>query len=475
MDSGMNPWYQAWLQPDCMVGANTNARRAMAQNKPLSDTFKQRLRPCMGSDEYTKLLAGAAPVSHTARMPRSHRQQSEALAQERWGSAQASSGPASVNRERSGGPSSARRPPAGLRASIQRISPAPRRFSVDSQRTVSATPPPPPLRSRPRPSSVTAPTAGVTETRVPSAEIRKIMQRGTNPVVAEAVSRAREAIGTTERRRDNGEKKREKQKVNQDAREFYKELRSIVLQAGAGSTPDERSALTTTAHAVERYIDQNGQLLNKKVTTDLQALRHRCERLATPVQAPVRERAESVSGDVSISTAAGSGSIKSRSDASGGGPVERSQATRRKAANDVFYELKATLRHVELQNPPDADVLLQDIVDSIAALLAEDGDFLAKTRVGALRRLERKAREVQRILSAPVTPYISASSEVDSAQQRQLEQEAVAMRRQNEEERVDAGRRLDRLTSLYEAAPRRKKQVKKRRRLIVESDSDDEG
>ena len=207
------------------------------------------------------------------------------------------------------------------------------------------------------------------------------MQRGTNPVVAETISRAREAIGATERRRDNaanrdierasreylaamrqvvngagrdrallaqtaqdlaeyidergpvinartldslkalrdrastragtievaGEKKRERQKVNQDARDFYKELRSVVLQAGAGSTPDERSALTTTAHAVERYIDQNGQLLNKKVMTDFQALRHRCERLAASVQVPVRDRAESGSGNVSISTAAGSG------------------------------------------------------------------------------------------------------------------------------------------------------------------------
>lgn len=62
----MNPWYTAWLKPDCMVGANTKSRKDLAANRDISDNFKQRLRACMDPTEYDRLMGGAVPVARAA-------------------------------------------------------------------------------------------------------------------------------------------------------------------------------------------------------------------------------------------------------------------------------------------------------------------------------------------------------------------------------------------------------------------------
>ena len=68
MKAAMNPWYTAWLKPDCMVGANTKSRKDLAANRDISDNFKQRLRACMDPAEYDRLTAGggAVPVARAA-------------------------------------------------------------------------------------------------------------------------------------------------------------------------------------------------------------------------------------------------------------------------------------------------------------------------------------------------------------------------------------------------------------------------
>lgn len=329
----MNPWYQAWLQPDCMVGANTNARRAMAQNRPLSDTFKQRLRACMDSEEYDKLTRGAPPVQYTARMPRSHDASPRDSVRARKGSVQASTGPPSVTGRRV--PSATNRAPSRSVAS-----------RASSERTTSAGRAP----SLPR----------QTETRVPSAEIREIMRAGraSSPVVQEISSRARvtadrntdrpgerraaaeqiqkatqaylnnmkkevavsrdaaeltriaedlaqheerfattvktqtaqglgrlrqralqkaDIVGATVRKKDDA------RLVNQDAEQLYRELNAKVVEAGAANTPDDRRVMTTTIEAIDLYVGQNIDLLNAKNTRVFQQLRQRCERLAMSV------------------------------------------------------------------------------------------------------------------------------------------------------------------------------------------------
>jgi len=65
-------WYDAFLKPDCLVGANTNTRKAMARNRPISDNFKHRLRPCMDNADFARLIAASPQAEHTARVSTSH-------------------------------------------------------------------------------------------------------------------------------------------------------------------------------------------------------------------------------------------------------------------------------------------------------------------------------------------------------------------------------------------------------------------
>ncbi len=55
-------WYDAFLRPDCLVGANTETRTALARNTPFSDNFKQRLRPCMDAADFARLTDPANPA-----------------------------------------------------------------------------------------------------------------------------------------------------------------------------------------------------------------------------------------------------------------------------------------------------------------------------------------------------------------------------------------------------------------------------
>ena len=65
-------WYDAFLKPDCLVGANTNTRKAMARNRPISENFKHRLRPCMDNADFARLIAASPQTEHTARLSTSH-------------------------------------------------------------------------------------------------------------------------------------------------------------------------------------------------------------------------------------------------------------------------------------------------------------------------------------------------------------------------------------------------------------------
>ena len=58
-------WYDAFLKPDCLVGANTNTRKAMARNRPISDNFKHRLRPCMDNADFARLICLATGGAHS--------------------------------------------------------------------------------------------------------------------------------------------------------------------------------------------------------------------------------------------------------------------------------------------------------------------------------------------------------------------------------------------------------------------------
>ena len=115
--------------------------------------------------------------------------------------------------------------------------------------------------------------------------------------------------------------------ANEDAKEHYRELKSIVDQAGPGDTPEDAHTLLHAIDDINDYLDQHGALMSAKTKRDFVALRSRCDRLTESTQ-PLAQAQAGSSKTVR-------GSVGPPDSFTGPGSVINSVQPRRKAARRV--------------------------------------------------------------------------------------------------------------------------------------------